>query len=383
MNAKERMLAALHGQQPDCVPVAPHWWGNYKFEIAGKDYMLDAWTDGEGMLPIYRTFWERFQPDWFHLSGGYPRRRGAFANRDYRGVREGERLYLVAPDGSRDEILADQSLASWKQRAQRERDLSTPSAICRAIDEDIERYEPPNAQTLIAEGYTDHASRIVCEYGDRVFICVNVGAPGLRAFGDEHYEASMMALIDYPQGVRRLVQRRYEGALEWARAFAAVGVHGWLISEDVAGADTVSPRLYEEILYPSDCWFFAQVRALGMEPMVYFCGDVRPLVPLIRDSGVSALLIEDSRKTFTLDVVEITKGLAGKVCLFGNVDTTELMLHGQPREVEEAVRRQLEAAHYGPFVVANGSPLAPGTPSANVDALIGAARRYGRYPLGA
>jgi uroporphyrinogen decarboxylase len=118
-----------------------------------------------------------------------------------------------------------------------------------------------------------------------------------------------------------------------------------------------------------------------MEPMVYFCGDVRPLIPLIRDSGACALLVEDNRKTFAFDLAEIARGLTGKVCLFGNIDTTELMLHGRAEDVEAAVRDQLAVARCGPFVVANGSPLAPGTPPENVEAMIRATRRYGRYPL--
>ncbi|NPV07987.1 MAG: hypothetical protein HPY83_08500 [Anaerolineae bacterium] len=369
MNPKQRLLAVLSGSRPDVVPAAPHWWGNYKFEVAGKDYMLDRWGDGASMVPVYTRFYERFRPDWFHLSGGYPRRRKGHPSREYRGIREGERLYLVAPDGSRDEILADESLASEHRGRPWDDGLTIPQAIDRLL----ENRDPPTAEDLIEAGYTDHAAEIVRRYGDEAFVCVNVGAPGIQTLGS--YERSLMALHDYPEGVKRLVQIRYREALEWAKAFAAVGVHGWLISEDMAAADTMSPRMYEEILYPADCWFFAQVEELGLVPMVYFCGDVNPLVPLIRESGVKALLVEDSRKTFSLDVVKIARELEGKVCLFGNVDTTGLMLRGSPNQVRAAVRHQLAAAEEGPFVVANGSPLAPGTPPENVDALIEAAHK--------
>ena len=381
MNSRERMFAAIYGHQPDRVPVAPHWWGNYKFEIAGRDYMLDRWTDGQEMLLVYRAFYERFQSDWFHLSGGYPRIRGAYLSRDYRAIREGGKMYLIAPDGSRDEILADESLASSRAESRSRLDLSSAARIRAAIDHELERFRPLTAAEITAAGYTDHAAQIVREYGETVFVVVNVGAPGILAFGSERYQESLMALYDYPEGVKRLVQRRYESAMEWARAFAAVGVHGWLISEDVAGSDTISPHMYEEFLYPANCWFFEQVNRLGMVPMVYFCGDVRPLVPLVRDSGARVLLIEDSRKTFTLDVVEIVKGLAGKVLLFGNLDTTDLLLHGRPEDVEQAVKEQLRAALYGPFVVANGSPIAPGTPPENVEAMIRATHRHGSCPL--
>jgi hypothetical protein len=375
MNSKKRMLAELRGEATDVLPVAPHWWGNYKYEIAGRDYMLDRWTDGASMVPVYRAFYDRFQPDWFHLSGGYPRQRGAFPSRDYQGVREGGRMVLVAPDGRGDEILPDETLASEQARRQALRDLSSPAEVRRAIDAALDHGSPLSAQEITAQGYTDHADQIVRAYGEEAFICVNVGAPGLLAFGSENYQASLLALYDYPEGAKRLVQQRYAAALEWARAFAAVGVHGWLISEDMAGSDTLAPRMYAEMLYPADCWFFEQVRYLGMSPMVYFCGDVRPLVPLIRDSGVQALLVEESRKTFVLDIVVLARGLAGKVCLFGNLDTTDLLLHGHPAEIEVAVQAQRRAAQVGPFVVGNGSPLAPGTPPQNVEAMIRAARQ--------
>ncbi len=373
------MLAALCGGQPDVVPVAPHWWGNYKFEIAGRDYWLDCWTDGAGMVPVYKAFYERFHPDWFHLHGGYLRRTMGFPSNELRGVQEGERRFLVAPNGVRDEILADQSLASWEEQQPPMPDLSSREAI----DEYLARYEQVSVERITEAGLTDHAAQIVREYGDRVFICVHVGAPSLLVYEHDSagYEQSLMALYDHPEGVKYLLQRRYELALESARAFAAVGIHGWAISEGYSGADTVSPAMYEEFLYPCNRWFFGEVRKLGLVPMVYFCGDVRPLLPLIRESGVGGLIIEESRKTFELDVVEIVKELQGKVCLFGNVDTCELLLHGRPEEVEAAVRTQIEAARYGPFIVSNGSPFAPGTPPANVDAMIAAARRYGRLPL--
>jgi uroporphyrinogen-III decarboxylase len=244
--------------------------------------------------------------------------------------------------------------------------------IPEAIDWLLDHRNPMTADRLIEIGATDHAREIVRHYGDEAFVCVNVGAPGIQTL--DTYQRSLMALYDYPEGVKCLTRVRYEEALEQAKAFASVGVHAWLISEDVAGADTMSPRMYEQILWPADCWFFEQVAKLGMVPMVYFCGDVRPLIPYIRDSGAKGLLIEDNRKTFSFDVVAITKQLEGKVALYGNIDTTELMLYGTPAQVEAAVRDQLEAAQHGPFVVANGSPLAPGTPPQNVDAMIAATR---------
>jgi hypothetical protein len=340
------------------------------------------------MVPIYEAFYERFRPDWFHLQIGYPRSRRGFPSSEYHGVLEGDRRYLIAPDGSREEILADKSVVSenkWHEELARNRpDLSSRDSI----DEYVARFYSITAEQIIQSGYTDHAAEIVRKRGDQVFVCVHGWEPcGPVAFSTgkgsgRAFEDSLLALHDNLPGVKYLLERRYETALEWVKAFASVGVHGWAVSHSFSGSDTVSPRLYRELQYDADCWYFAQVRRYGMIPLVFFCGDVRPLLPLIADSGMAGLMLEDNRKTFEFDVFEITRQLQGKVCLFGNLDTCFLLCEGAPEEVEAAVKAQLEAAHVGPFIVCNGSPIVPGTAPENIDAMIRAARLYGRYPLG-
>ena len=65
--------------------------------------------------------------------------------------------------------------------------------------------------------------------------------------------------------------------------------------------------------------------------------------------------------------------LRPETCLFGNLDST-LLYRGTPDAVRAEVRRQRRAAAEGAFVVANGSPLVIGTPSANLDAYMEEAR---------
>ena len=71
-NSKEIFLKTLGHEKAQGVPCAPHWWGVYKYELPGHDYMRDAWTDGRHLYPIYIDFYETFKPDWFHLHIGTP-----------------------------------------------------------------------------------------------------------------------------------------------------------------------------------------------------------------------------------------------------------------------------------------------------------------------
>jgi uroporphyrinogen-III decarboxylase len=92
--------------------------------------------------------------------------------------------------------------------------------------------------------------------------------------------------------------------------------------------------------------------------------------------GVDGVLIEESKKTFHLDPVEIRKRLDPRVILFGNVDSY-LLLTGPSSAIRDAVARQAEARAHGPFVHANGSPLCPGTPPEHIEAFLEAASGEG------
>ncbi len=375
------MLIALNGGQPDVVPVAPEWWGYYKFEIAGLDPFRDGWRDGAGMVPIYEQFYQRFKPDWFELHDGTPA-----WYRHCQVVKTGEKLYLVGP-GFRAEIRADESL--YTETGDRlshagKETMAVDLGSKRSIDEYLTRGAEWTAEYITQAGYTDHVREIVSRYGDEALVAVDQGLPGLfPGPRDGHgYVEGLMALYDYADNVKYMIERRYAQHLEWAKAFAAAGLHAYIACEDMAGADTISPRMYEEFLFPVHKWYFTEVKKMGMIPIVYYCGNVVPLLDYLKETDVQGLAIEESRKGFRLDVVEVAKRLEGKICLMGNVDTVEVLWRGTVQDVEVAVQYQLQAAEKGGFIMRNGSPLALGTPPANVEALIQATRYYGRYPIG-
>ena len=72
MNAKERIQKLFHGEEIDVVPCAPHWWGLYKFALAGMigkyEGQNEAWSmTGEKLASIDAYFYDTFKPDWFQF----------------------------------------------------------------------------------------------------------------------------------------------------------------------------------------------------------------------------------------------------------------------------------------------------------------------------
>jgi uroporphyrinogen-III decarboxylase len=86
------------------------------------------------------------------------------------------------------------------------------------------------------------------------------------------------------------------------------------------------------------------------------------------------------------DVLELDHAVElGKACrvvgphigLWGNLDPVGLLSQGTPERVRQAARQALaavQAAGHRRFVLSSGCTLAVETPSANLDALIGASR---------
>jgi uroporphyrinogen decarboxylase len=70
--------------------------------------------------------------------------------------------------------------------------------------------------------------------------------------------------------------------------------------------------------------------------------------------------------------------MGGRVVLLGNVNPM-LIRDGTPAEVRDATRRVIEVL--GPsrgLIVQDGNNIPPGSPLANINAMMEAAERYGR-----
>jgi uroporphyrinogen-III decarboxylase len=378
MTSKEIIFRTLQGKSVERVAVAPHWWGHYKFEVSGLHYIKDWYKDGVSMAEVYGKFYETFRPDWFHLHGGTPR-----YYRFCKVVEEGERFFLInllgwEPPMSTlyDEIYKDEFLLTHR---------NLPHLVPESrqqIEEYLEKYVKIDYKSIIEAGFTDHVREIISKWGNEVFVAVHIGSPVGKIFtphiGLMGFEEAMVALIRKPVLMRYLIERVSELLLEWPRAYANAGCHALIISESEFSSDLISPQMYERFLFDVHRMYFSAISSMGMVPMLCFFGNINPLIPYINKIGIHALMVEESRKGFKNDIIDIRERLDESITLFGNIDPYEVLLKGTEHDVEEAVRMQLEAALKGRFIVSTGSPLIIGTPFNNIKAMIRATHRYGK-----
>ncbi len=381
------MQAALAGNAPDRLPCAPHWWGSYKYEALGLDPRRDAWKPGADIVPVYCRFYETFRPDWFHLHIGTP---SWFQDASIEDGPDGPRLrvdpsfralkaadrYFSLGTGA-DERIVDFPDYLLGTRADRPKvDLGSASSI----REYARRFLAMDAALIRQLGYADHVKALAERYGQEAFIAVHIPSAVCEIFdpitGYTGFEAGLIALWEEPDGMRALIETCYELQLEWARAFAAAGAHAFIISESYISPDLAGPETYRRFLKPVHRDYFAEIERMGLVPILDYWGDAMPVLEDLAELPVRGLMVEESKKTFTLDIREIRDRVGGRACVFGNVDSLMLLHDGSAKQVRDEALRQAAGAERG-FVVSNGSPITPGTPAQNVRALIEAARGGG------
>ncbi len=369
MNSKERMLHVLSGERLSMPPVVLHSWGDYKIELAGIHPKYQYFLGGPELARIETNFYQRFRPDWIHLGSGSSRHWWSRS----RQVRE-SRAFIRSFNSLRWIEIRDNYWLAERDDGPLTNDQ--PRLRLESIREIDEFYDAIycSESEILASGCFDHIKELSAAYGEEVLIVINDGAPGCGLY-DHGFEEALIACAEKPDLVAYAIYRDCESFLERVGAAKSAGAHAYIFSEGFGGStDLLSPDLHRIIELETKRWFYSEVKKRGMLGIGYWLGDVRPVMDLINGMDMAALMIEEDKKAFQLDPVVIRRQLRQETCLIGNIDSA-LLLRGTPEEIREAVNRQKTAASYGPFVIANGSPLILGTPPGNIDILMEEARR--------
>ncbi len=347
---KDLMQQALSGQRPTPLPAMPHGWGVYKFQHAGvvhgpEDEFAGWALQGAALAEVDTHFYETFRPDLLHLSAG-----------------------------ARKSQPADQQ----RGRARAELRSGVMELNSKRAIDDYVRAITPSEEDIEASGIYAHVPLLAQRCGNSALIALNEGNPVCGVFenggpaGD--FQDALIATLAHPDMLAYLIYQLYDALLGQMRVLKRAGAHAYIGSETCVSADILSPRTFRALVFPALKHFYESIEQIGLIPITYFLGDVRPLLGDISRMGVRGLMVEESKKTFELNVIELRRSLDERVALFGNVDSIYHLLRGTPEEVAAETRRQCQAAQFGPFIAACGSPLPFDTPVENIHAMMQAAR---------
>ncbi len=380
MTPRERFLTAMRGGVPDRVPVTPDisnyipckrtglpFWDIYFFEQiplwrayldAADHYGIEAWMASCTGAPL------RHEPSRAEVRQSY-----RYRPADQAMVRE---TVYRTPDGT----LTQQDLCFRGD---------PPSPIEKPI-KDLAR-DMAAFRWLLTEpvGMDDVAwetMRAACAKREQAFgVCI--GYPGFQGWMTAvqgGVEPLAYASIDTPE----ILQAWFERDLAYGTRAMELILERKPDYVLFGGSGTItlaSPDLARAYAIPALRRWSAMAKAAGVATMLHSCGKSRQLVDLLCDeTDVECINPLEIAPMGDVDLAEVRQARGHRIALMGNIHTTDVMLKGTPELVRAVARQAMTAAgEGGGFILSTGDQCGPGTPEANLMALVDAAHAYGRY----
>ncbi|NDK11232.1 MAG: hypothetical protein GW911_04150 [Armatimonadetes bacterium] len=372
MTRKQRFIAAVRGDQPDVVPVAPLIHSRFAHTTLGR-------TDWRAVFEVHQMLGSCHHRGPIGCSAGF---------RSPEGYSEPICELERAPDG----------------RVTREWKIVTPKRTM--VGEQISGFIPHDpiigtttnypikteedwrafleARQLMAEGFTgEYHFETVAEavelVGEEGMPSCGLGPAYTSLASRRGMQGMMTDLLDYPALMEELFEAERRMMEKHVEAFVASPTEvAWL---DVCWAtgSQLGPKLFERWALPDIVRAMEVVqRAPGKYLGLYTLGKIRELLPMFAAAGVHFV------ETFEPNEGDITladaKRLYGKrMCLMGNFDCL-VLARGTVDDARAEARRCLrEGMEGGGYVLVTGDEVPADAKLDNLKAMVEVVEEHGRY----
>lgn len=185
----------------------------------------------------------------------------------------------------------------------------------------------------------------------------------------------MEDLILQPDLVRGLLRKTTDAVIHWLKKMESEVPPGTfrriLIWDDLSSF--VGPKHFREFILP----IYQEVYGTFPEAARWYHNDANATYIL---EGLADAEIECFHLGYEVDIGEAKRRIGDRVALMGNIAPLTVLRNGTPKDVREACRAIIDkAAPGGGFILAAGGYIDEGTPAENIDAMIEAAEKYGKY----
>ncbi|GAI59793.1 unnamed protein product [marine sediment metagenome] len=139
----------------------------------------------------------------------------------------------------------------------------------------------------------------------------------------------------------------------------------------------VSPKLIKELWVPRTSAMLKPIRDKGIPIYMHCCGNIRDLIPIIIDMGITAIQAVQPNCN---DIYALKDEYRGKMAFIGNMDLAGVLSFGTPAEVVEDTKEHIDRlAPGGGYVVGSSHSITDDVPPENYIAMIETAQTYGKY----
>ena len=145
----------------------------------------------------------------------------------------------------------------------------------------------------------------------------------------------------------------------------------------------ISPKMYREILKPVHADFISFIKARTKAKIFFHSdGDVAPLIEDFIEIGVDILNTIQTSAGSMSDLPSLKKRFGSDIVFCGGIDTHRILPFGSVEEVRQEVRRVIQIlGPGGGCMIGAVHTIMNDVPPENVIAMVDAVEEFGRYPL--
>ena len=335
-----------------------HWAG-----LTDHPWWYREAPDVERQVAWRRDAYARTGQDWFQLPFGQARSAAA----EWTVEGEGDRGWRVdLSSGERTELRRPRVAGWWSGDRLHSYHPVAPPDTLEEIDAAMPLPSEGDARRACADGRDDLARALLSGCARDLWPICHVASPFWRCYSIWGFEGMMTRVVEKPELVVRVCQRRLAEAICSVRAAALLGARGIWVEECMT--DMVSPESFSAINLPVVRALVNAIREAGMVSVYYYCGDPTGKWDSLLAAGADALSFEESKKGFAIDIEDVVERVNGRCTVLGNLDAIGVLQDGSEEGLATEIRRQLRAGRRNGsrFVMSLGSPVTPGTPVSRV-----------------
>ena len=187
----------------------------------------------------------------------------------------------------------------------------------------------------------------------------------------------MVASIERPRFVAQLLEQIHLWNVARMQVVLSAGIDLYIRRAWYEGRDMVMPGFYQEAVLP---WLKTEAELAHRHGarFGYICSSgALPMIDMIIEAGVDVLIGVDPIQDPRADLLELKRVAEGRLCLWGGVSGAVTVEMGTEEEVQEAVRRAIQALGPSGFILSPVDNLTVDAPRTwrNVEVLIDEWRR--------
>lgn len=321
MNHRERVLTALHHEQPDRCPMqisfTPEFAARLRDDMALKDQAVHNPHGGGNTYELERALGEDMLLTSVGWANSYYQQAGAYT--DEWGVGWNSHPYETPfGSGHYTEIVSHP--------------LAENSAIA--------TYQPPGPTR--PELYTE-AERVIRDYKDEYWIVgVTVTTIFETAWALRGLEQMLMDFALNPDLADHLLEIPYQYHLTAAKKLVEMGVDMIWTGDDVGAqhAMLISPKHWRRFFKSRMANFVAQLKTINPDVKIAYHtdGNILPIIPELIEIGIDVL---NPIQPASMDPADVKRQFGDNLCFWGTVDEQHTLPYGTPDSVRAEIIERL------------------------------------------